>query len=94
MQSIPQMFPPSPEPTAFPVWHASIQSISGVVVRLGGVTYFSPMDDPSCYVITDTAQLIVTMEIGEPIASFVRTEICSKLARHPKGSVVMEGVAR
>jgi hypothetical protein len=78
----------------FPVWHASIQSISGCVVRLGGVTYFSPMDDATgIYVITDTSQLIVTGEISEPMASYVRSEIELKLARLPRGAGGLERVA-
>jgi hypothetical protein len=93
MVTIPQHLSPSCKPTAFPVWHASIQGISGCVVRLGGVTYFSPVEDPAIYVLSDLSQLIVTSELAEPIASFVRTEIEQKLQSHFQGAIVMEGVA-
>ena len=70
---------PSRKPIA--VFHATVAGIAGCVFQLGNVVYFSPMDDPSCYVVTDTTQLLVTAEIPEPMAAYVRTDIEQKL-RH------------
>jgi len=62
-----------------PVFHASIQGISGAYVELGGVGYLSPVEDLSLYAVTDMRQLIVSGPIAEPVASLVREQISSKL---------------
>jgi hypothetical protein len=94
MLSIPQSLYPPVKPAAIPVYHASIQGISGCVVQLDGVTYFSPMDDICLYALTDVSQLIVTSEVVEPIASFVRSEIEQKFLAHLQSDVVrVQGAA-
>ena len=64
--------------TPFPVFFASIQTIPGVAIALGGITYFAPIDDDRVHVITDSAALLVTGQIPEPMATYVRGELAQK----------------
>jgi hypothetical protein len=83
MQNVPYI-PPVGKPvtvsTSFPVYHASIQGVSGATIELGNVVYFSPVDDdPAIYAMPDTSLLIVKGQIPEPMATFVRAQIAGKL---------------
>jgi hypothetical protein len=84
---------PSGAGQPFRVFYASIQSISGCVTSLGGVVYFSPMEDANIYILTDISQLMPSGEIAEPMASYVRREIACKLARLPRRAAGLERVA-
>jgi hypothetical protein len=49
------------------------------MLTLNTICYFAPIDDEKVYVITDTTALIVTGKIEEPMASYVRQDLATKL---------------
>jgi hypothetical protein len=64
--------------TAFPVWYASWDQLPGCVIALGGITYFSPIDDTHIYSVPDGSALHIASRIAEPMATYVRGEIAAK----------------
>jgi hypothetical protein len=64
--------------TPFPVWYASWDQLPGCVITLGGITYFSPVEDAHIYPVPDGSALHIAGRIAEPMASYVRQEIATK----------------
>jgi hypothetical protein len=65
--------------TPFPVWYASCETLPGCAIQLGGVTYFAPIEDAYIHVVTAKDTLIITGQIPEPMASYVRNDLAAKL---------------
>jgi hypothetical protein len=67
--------------TPFPVWYASWDQRPGCVIALGGITYFSPVQDPHVYPVPDRSAVHIAGRIAEPLATYVRGEIAAKFAQ-------------
>lgn len=65
--------------TAFPVEYAQCAGMAGCTIVLGGVRYFSPIDDPQIYCPPASIPVLTAGPIPEPMATYVRGLIEGKL---------------
>jgi hypothetical protein len=80
MSSVSQS-PQLPEGDQTRLWYASYQTISGILLRIGPTTLFSPTEDVNIYVV-DPASVLVRGEVQfGPVKTYILSEIAQKLSK-------------
>ena len=61
-----------------PLYYASIAGLTGICFTVGPTLLFAPCDAPTIHVVRDVTTLIVTAQVPDLFAHFVREVIVEK----------------